>query len=192
MRQFFVSESAVNQNASINENSKNSNLKSLKQHTFAKSISLCCFCFCLVLRNRSFRHINLQISLASIQQDSQQDSHFDCSRIYFLSSHFFFCFRLYVSTSIAFATRLSTSIIIHHAFTFQSMNFFAISIDRRNEQSFRNETWRRRKNSVTSMFENFDWSFILSTRTHIELAWFETWRTIYFKTFRSLMYIFAL
>ena len=85
---FSVSESAVNQNASINENSKSSNSRSLRQHTLAKSISLCCFCFCLVLRNRSFRHTNMRISFASIQQDS----HFDCFRIYLLSSHFFFFF----------------------------------------------------------------------------------------------------
>ena len=39
----FCSESAANQNASINKNSKSPNSKSLKQHTFAKSISLCCF-----------------------------------------------------------------------------------------------------------------------------------------------------
>ena len=44
---FSVSKFAVNQNAPINKNSKNSNSKNLKQHTFAKSISLC-FCFCFV------------------------------------------------------------------------------------------------------------------------------------------------
>ena len=49
---------AVNQNASINKNSKSSNSRNLRQHTFAKSIS---FCLCFVLRNRSFHHINLQI-----------------------------------------------------------------------------------------------------------------------------------
>ena len=56
---------AINQNASINKNSKNSNSKNLKQHTFAKSISFCCFdfcfCFCFVLKYRSFHYINLQI-----------------------------------------------------------------------------------------------------------------------------------
>ena len=61
-RQWFsVSESAVNQNAPINKNSKNSNSRNLKQHTLAKSISLCCFCFCLILKHRSFHHTNLQI-----------------------------------------------------------------------------------------------------------------------------------
>ena len=44
----FVSKSAINQNRSINKNSKNSNSKSLKQHTLAKSISFCYFCFCSV------------------------------------------------------------------------------------------------------------------------------------------------
>ena len=52
---------AINQNASINKNSKNSNSRNLKQHTFAKSISLCCFCFCLILKYRLFYYINLQI-----------------------------------------------------------------------------------------------------------------------------------
>ena len=47
-RQYSVAISAVNQNAPINKNSKSSNSKNLKQHTFAKSISLCCFCFCSV------------------------------------------------------------------------------------------------------------------------------------------------
>ena len=44
---FFVLKFAINQNASINKNSKNSNSRSLKQHTFAKSISFCCICFWL-------------------------------------------------------------------------------------------------------------------------------------------------
>ena len=52
---------AINHDASINKNSKNSNSKNLKQHTFAKSISFCCFCFCLILKYRSIHYINLQI-----------------------------------------------------------------------------------------------------------------------------------
>ena len=44
---FFVSKFAINQNASINKNSKNSNSRSLKQYTSAKSISFCCFRFWL-------------------------------------------------------------------------------------------------------------------------------------------------
>ena len=39
----IISIFAVNQDASINKNSKSSNSRSLKQHTLAKSISLCCF-----------------------------------------------------------------------------------------------------------------------------------------------------
>ena len=85
-------------------------------------------------------HINLQISLASIRQDLrqdfQQDFHFDCFDIY-LSS--FFCFR--ISSAFAFiSSRLSHLLWdfqLQQWFvtmsTLQSMNFFAMSIDRRNE-----------------------------------------------------------
>ena len=63
-RQWFsVSKSAANQNASINKNSKSSNSRNLKQHTFAKSISFCfCFCFAreidrfIILICRYFSH----------------------------------------------------------------------------------------------------------------------------------------
>ena len=110
----ILSKSAVNQDASINKDSKSSNSRSLRQHTSAKSISLCCLCFCFVLRNRSFHHTNLQISFASIQQDSQQDSH-SRDRIYLslLFSHIFF-FRIYLFTSIASALTLSTLTMICH------------------------------------------------------------------------------
>ena len=46
VNRFSVSKSAVNQNAPINKNSKSSNSRNLKQHTLAKSLSFCCFCFC--------------------------------------------------------------------------------------------------------------------------------------------------
>ena len=85
--EFFCSESAVNQNAPINKNSKNSNSKSLRQYTLAKSISFCCFCFCFcfrfVLRHRSFRHTNLQIS-----SRTKFSTKFSCSQL----SHIFFVF----------------------------------------------------------------------------------------------------
>ena len=135
VHRLFVSKSAINQNASINKNSKNSNSKSLKQHTLAKSISFCCFCFCfaqeidrfIILICRYFR-----------DQNSQQDFHFDCFDIYFVLV-LLFLFRIYFFTFIAFALTFSTSIMIRQIFESQSMNFFAMSIDRKNEYSFRNE-----------------------------------------------------
>ena len=85
-----ASEPAANQDAPINKDSKSSNPRSLKQHTLAEPISLCCFCFCSVLRNRPFHHTNLQVSPAPIQQGpqqgSQQGSHSRNFRIYLLSS----------------------------------------------------------------------------------------------------------
>ena len=131
---FFVFEFAINQNASINKNSKNSNSRSLKQHTFAKSISFCCFCF--VLKNRSFHHINLQISLASIEIKilNKIFTKFSFSShiyIFFLFAHFLFS--IYFFTFIAFAMKLSTSIMIKQIFESQSMNFFAMSIDKKIE-----------------------------------------------------------
>ena len=80
--------SAINQNASINKNSKNSNSRNLKQHTFAKSISFCCFCFCLILKYRSFHHINLQIfSRSKFSTRFSFSSHIF---IFFLFAHFLF------------------------------------------------------------------------------------------------------
>ena len=67
------------------------------------------------------------------EQDSQQDSH-SRRRIYlsFFFSHIF-CFRIYHSTFIAFVLRLSASIVIRLIFESQSTNFFAMSIDKRND-----------------------------------------------------------
>ena len=103
----FVSKFAINQNASINKDSKSSNSKNLKEYTFAKSMSLCCFCFCFVRKIDRF-HILICEYLRDqdSQQDFQQDSHSRDLRIYLLFSHFFFCFRLYVFTSIAFVMKI--------------------------------------------------------------------------------------
>ena len=132
---YFVSEFAINQNASINKNSKSSNSRNLKQHTFAKSISLCCFCFCFV------RKIDRFIILICRYLSHQFDKIFNKILIkififvilYFLFSLFFFCFRIYFFTFIAFVLKLSTSIMFKQIFESQSTNFFAMSIDRRNE-----------------------------------------------------------
>ena len=90
---FFVLKSAINQNASINKNSKNSNSKNLKQHTFAKSISFCCFCFCLILKYRSFYYINLQIfSLSKFSTKCSTKFSFSWFYIFFVFVFAFFVF----------------------------------------------------------------------------------------------------
>ena len=76
-------------------------------------------------RNRSIRHTNNQIF---------SRTRFSFRLLWhifvfvFLSSHVF-RFHIYLFTSIAFALRLSTSLMISHAFTLQSINLFAMSID---------------------------------------------------------------
>ena len=64
---FPCSESAINQNASINKNSKSTNSKSLKQHTFAKLLSFCCFCFCLAREIDRFLILIIKCLLHSIE-----------------------------------------------------------------------------------------------------------------------------
>ena len=78
-----ASKSAVNQNASINKNSKSSNSRNLRQHTSAKSISLCDLCFCFFWEIGRFI---ILICRYLRDQDSQQDSHSRSFRIYLLSS----------------------------------------------------------------------------------------------------------
>ena len=81
----FCSKFAINQNASINKNSKNSNSKNLKQHTFAKSISFCCFCFCFV--RKIDRFIILICKYFSHRSKSKFSTKFSFSWFYI------FCFR---------------------------------------------------------------------------------------------------
>ena len=140
----------------------------MKQYTFAKSISLCCFYFCFV---REIDRFIILICRYFRDQNFQQNSHFDCFDIYFVFA-FFFLFRIYFFTFIAFALTFSTLIMIKQIFELRSMNFFAMSIDRKNEYSFRIEIWRKKENNVTSM----SWKkfyFII----HKELARFRTWRS---------------
>ena len=59
VKRFFVITFAINQNRSINKNWKHLNSKNLKQHTFAKSISFCCFCFCYCFVRKIDRFIIL-------------------------------------------------------------------------------------------------------------------------------------
>ena len=140
VNRFFVSESAINQNASINKNSKSSNSRNLKQHTIAKSISFCCFCFC------SAREIDRFIILICRYLSHRSRSRFSTkfstkfwTRFSF-SSHIYiflllahFLLSIYLFTFIASAMKFSTSIMIRQIFELQSMNFFAMSIDRKNE-----------------------------------------------------------
>ena len=110
---------AVNQNASINKNSKSSNSRSLRQHTFAKSIS---FCLCFVLRNRSFHHTNLQMS-------SRSRFSFSWSHIFTLVFSHIFCFRIYLFTSIASVLNLSASTMVCHDI-YASVNGSLDNVDR--------------------------------------------------------------
>ena len=131
-----VSESAANQNASINKDSKSSNSRSLRQHTLAKSISLCCFDFYFVLRNRSFHHTNLQISSASIEVKILNKI---LNKILILAAFAYifylrlllriFCFRIYLFTSIASAMDSSASIMTCHAI-YASVNGSLCNVDR--------------------------------------------------------------
>ena len=119
---------AVNQDASINKNSKNSNSRNLKQHTFAKSISFCCFCFCLILKHRSFHYINLQIF-----SRSKFSTKFSFSWFYIFCFRIFFCFRIYFFTFVAFVSKFFVSTMIKLISESQSTNFFAMSIDRKSD-----------------------------------------------------------
>ena len=123
IRRYSVTIFAVNQNAPINKNSKSSNPRNLKQHTFAKSISFCCFCF---LSAREIGRFIILMCRYLREQDSQQDFH-SSRRIYL----FIFCFRIYFFTSIAFALKLSAPIMIRQIFESSSMIFFAMSIDQK-------------------------------------------------------------
>ena len=79
-------------------------------------------------RNRSFHHINLQIFSRSIFS-----TRFSFSwHIYSLSSHFFFCFRIYFFMFIAFALRLSASTTVCHVICV-SINEFLRNVDRSKE-----------------------------------------------------------
>ena len=76
--------SAINQIASINKNSKSSNSRSLKQHTFAKSISFCCFC--------SVRKIDRFIILICRYLSHRSRSKFSTRFSFSQLSHIFFVF----------------------------------------------------------------------------------------------------
>ena len=107
-RQWFsVSEFAINQNASINKNSKSSNSMSLKQHTFAKSILFCCFCFCFV-RNID-RFIILICKYFSSRSKSRFSTRFSTRFSFSQFSHIFSVFVFAFSVFAFIFSRLSHS-----------------------------------------------------------------------------------
>ena len=162
--------------------SKNSNSKNLKQHTFAKSILFCCFCFCFVLKYRSFHYINLQIFSRS-KFSTKFSTRFSFSShifIFFLFAHFLFSNLFFHVYRICFEI---------FCFNFDqidiwiTINEFFRNVDRLKKKiySFRNEIWKKEINNVTNMFENLNCDFILSTKIHMKInaIWNLTF-TIYF------------
>ena len=108
-------------------------------------------------------------------QNSQQDFHFDCSRIYLLSSssHLLFC--IYLFTSIAFALKLSASVMIKQIFELSSMILFAMSIDQKKEIVV--SKWNLKKKMLRACLK-ISIEILFYQREFIwELAWFRAWRS---------------
>ena len=103
VNRFSVSESAINQNAPINKNSKSPNPRSLKQHTFAKSISFCRFCFCLA--REIDRFIMLICRYLSHRSRLKFSTRF--STRFSFSWFYIFCFRFSFSVFAFISSRLS-------------------------------------------------------------------------------------
>ena len=128
---YSVSEPAANQDAPINKDSKSPNPRSLKQHTLAESIPLCCFCFCpareigrfiiLICRYlpHQFNKVLIKILIFVV--------------LYSLPPPSFSCFRIYLSTSTASALKLPAPAMLRQVSGSQPTNLFAMSTDRRNE-----------------------------------------------------------
>ena len=185
VKRFSVSTFAINQNRSINKNSKSSNSKNLKQHTFAKSISFCCFDFCYCSVRKIDRFIVLICKCLLHRSKSKFSSRFSFSR----SSHIFFCLR----TSSAFAFIFSR---LSHLFwisqfqqwfvtisTFQSMNIFAMSIDQKKWNSrFETKFEEEKRIVLRACLKSRLKDLILSTKVHIEIS--ESLTHIVHKTFR--------
>ena len=176
--------SAANQDASINKNSKSSNSRSLKQHTLAKSISLCCFCFCSAREIDRFiiricRYLSHQFDkiLNKILNKILIKILILVAYIYLSSSRTFFAFEFIFS-------RLSHLL---WAFLFLSWSDWYLSHRqwissqcRSIEEviySFRNEVWKRRKNSVTSMSEISIGDLSYQRKFIWELARSKAWRS---------------
>ena len=129
---------AANQDAPINKNSKSSNPKSLKQHTPAKPIPLCCFCFCPV------RDIGRFIILICRYLPHRSKSRFFSTRFSF-SWSYIFCFRFSSSDSAFIFSRLPHLLgpfCSCHDQTdiWVTVNEFFCNIDRQEEWFIRFET----------------------------------------------------
>ena len=109
----------------------------MKQHTSAKSISLCCFCFC------SAREIDRFFILICRYLSHQFDKILNKVLILdiYVSSLFshIFCFFIYLFMSIVTILRLSASTMICHAI-YAAVNEFLRNIDRLEEWNSRFET----------------------------------------------------
>ena len=121
------------------------------------------FVFFFCSKNRSFYHINLQISFASIEIKILNKI-FIFVISYFLFSLFFW-FRIYLFTFIVF---VRTFLFLSWSNWYLNHNQW-ISLQYRSIKeviySLRNEIWEKRKNNVTNMFwKKFRLSFILSAR----------------------------
>ena len=190
----FCSEFAVNQDAPINKDSKSSNPRSLRQHTLAKSISLCCFCFCFcfrfVLRHRPFRYTNLQIS-----SRTRFSTRFSCSQL----SHIFFVFAFAF-----FASHLSFHVYricfgafsVNHGQTdiWVIVGDFFRNADRSKEKDSRFETKFEEEKEIVLRACLKIWVVILSYQREFiwELARSRAWRSQSTSGIRSSVHICSL
>ena len=186
LRQCSATEPAANQNASIIKDSKSSNSRSLNQSTSAKSISFCCFCFCLA------RKIDRFIILICKYLPHQFDKVLNkilisiaLTYIYLRSSRTFSAFDLslhvYRICSESFSFNHDLSRYLHFS---QWTSSQCRPIGGKG-YSLRDETWRKRGNSVTSMSE-ISIEVLFYQREFIwELAWFKLDAQRLLQIFRS-------
>ena len=156
---------AINQKTSISQSLKSSNSKSFQQHTFAKSISLCCF--------------------ASILSKKSIISSYKKSNIFFIFLQSKFSFWFFFTFSSLFGFSLSdfhVCCICFDRFSFRndlfdyrrfSQRYF---LNRRSigeiwkKYSFRDEIWKRERNNVTSVF----WKHCRKVEKN---TWLEFWHS---------------
>ena len=139
-------------------------------------------------RNRSITHTNIQMFFAfdrdqDFQQDSQQDFHFRRLRIYSLSSHFFFCLRNYLFTSIASARNLSISTMICHAIYVAVIKSLR-NVDRLQKWNNRFETKLEKDEKIilrACLERNFDWVLFYQRKVIWKLMW--AWHIFLLLTF---------
>ena len=135
---------AVNQKTSINQNLKNSNSKNFKQHTFAKSISLCRF----ALSEKSIFSSYKKSDIFYISLQSRFSSKFSFlqSRFSFAWSTSSFTFSSFFRFSIS--DRVCCICFDHFSFRNDSYNY------RRSSQSYLSNRWSMREmKEMISRFE---------------------------------------